>query len=96
MNAREFLSLKPGTKLRVTLRSGREVIGQLLGNPAVATTGKPGLARVRFTILDIEHAERIDAASDRMGRLTKFRGQPFDGNKAKHEVNATQVIEVLS
>jgi hypothetical protein len=96
LSARTLLSLRPGTRLRVLLRSGREVEAELLGNPWLVARGKPGLGRVSLRILDVEAAARWEAAFERRDRRSPRPGfEPF-AERARHDVTGAQVLEVLS
>lgn len=94
--ARELLDLKVGTRLKVTLRSGRQVEARLTGNPWLAASGAPGLGRVQLLVVDIDHEARITKyweglSAERMGMRTTIGVYA----KAKHTINGKQVLEVL-
>lgn len=92
MTPRALLGLRPGVRLRVALRGGREVEVELLGNPWLEARGRPGVGRVTMHVLDTEHAARIAA---RGPHHTAFGHNPVAMLRAKHTVSGAQVLEVL-
>ena len=64
------------------LLSGRECVVELIGDVALVPVGKPGIHRVRFRAVDVDHAARISDES-------------FMPQAAKHSISGDRVLGVL-
>ena len=83
ITTRQLQQLRPGAKLKVTLQSGRVVEGVLRSYPEMRCVGKPGIHRVRLSVLDTKHAARISDRS--IGYLAEV-----------HTISGDHVVEVLA
>jgi hypothetical protein len=83
ITTRSLLDLRPGSKLTVTLRSGRVINAELRSRPTIATVGKPGIHRVRLEVADIA---AIASLSDGAGMFARL--------KHYHEVPGHNVVSV--
>lgn len=92
MTARELLALRTGARIVVQLANGRRFEAQVIGDPWVTTARRPGLHRVQVPVVDVEHAARIDAASDRVRGRSWSPFSPMA--KAKHDIPGDRVISI--
>lgn len=83
ITTRQLLDLRPGAKIRATLKSGREIRAQVTDRPTLACTGKPGIHRVRIDVVDVE-----DIPGDRVMFLSQ--------HSSRHTVHGDRVVEVLA
>ena len=92
MSPAELLALRPGAII-VAYRGEKPTRFRLLGNPWVEASGKPGIGRVRFEALDVEHADRLNKCEERQG--PGYRGR-FAGtrNPARVTINGKNVLSI--
>jgi len=81
ITTRSLLDLTPGTLIRATLRSGREVTVRITKRPHLVASGKPGINRVR-----------IEATDD----TVKISDTALFPTKGRHTIAGHRVLAILA
>lgn len=84
LSSAELLALRPGSVLRVKLRT-REVVGTLVNRATLTPTGKPGPNRVCLAVFDEESYQKA---------LRNDRAMTWQ-YKYVHDVRGPAVLEVV-
>jgi len=92
----DLIALRPGARLRVELRGGREAEVVLRAKAEIVAAGRPGLGRVRLEVVDVEKLKQLEARFEARDRRAPRPGfEASSASLASHVVTGAQVIEVL-
>lgn len=81
ITTRSLLDLRPGSLIKATLKSGREVTVRVTKRPHLVASGKPGINRVR-----------IETRDDSV----KVPDHALFPTKGRHTIAGHRVIEIIT